>query len=212
MCEETHNKVKKDIKKPTYKYIEADSIIYGLSDDYAFTINEYFCIYSFFVTYSLCAKQSSKKRRIEDYGWQAEEGKKTTIVTSRLKDALSTALDLDSDPFFIFTEDNDLKARFAEVNLKDGKPTDISTERAVIGKTSGSNPYFKLFYRIRNALAHGKFILKNAPSGEQIILMQDNDNANVTARIILKKSTLLSFIRITDGKRRCFIGQLSGQI
>ena len=187
-------------KKQTYQYKEAQSIIYRLTDEYALTETEYFRLYSFFVTYSMCKAQSTKKRTIEDYGWVSRTpGKAANIVSSGLKEVLANVLHLDGNASFIFTDEDDLAVRFAETDLINVNPNEIAIERAVIGKTTTeTNAYFKLFYRIRNAFAHGRFALRLTRAGEQIVIIQDNDTYNVTARIILRKRTLLDFARVVD--------------
>lgn len=194
------NQNKKPQEKQTYKYIKNNSIIHNLKDEYEFTKDEYYLLYQFFVTYSMCGKQSSKIREIDDYGWKSKKtDQKNDIVTSGLKSALSSILDLDTNPMFILTEKDNLREKFAEVNLTDGNPTEIITERAVIGKTlSESNSYFKLFYRVRDGFAHGKFVLRLGENNEKMLIIQDDDRYNVTARIIIKKDTLLDYVRTID--------------
>ena len=96
------------------------------------------------------------------------------------------------------TDKTVFKDLLTKCNLEDGQLTDFDTERVVIGKTTESNKYLKLFYRIRNGLAHGRFILKYSSDNQKMIIIQDNDTYNVTARIVLKLSTLLSFVEQID--------------
>lgn len=183
-------------KKQTYKYIIADSILGNLHDEYSLSEQEYYRIYSFYVTYSMCGKQSAKKRTFTDYGWPSESVKNTA-----LGNALTTELCLNRKSNFIFTNEDDLATQFINNDLQDGLLADVDTERAVIGKTSESNKHLKLFYRIRNGFAHGKFNLRLASNNEKMITIQDDDGNNVTARIVLKLSTLLAFIDAVDINR-----------
>lgn len=189
--------LKQERAKQTYKYQECKSIIYGLEDEFWFSKDEYYLLYSFYVTYSLCGRQSLKKRKIEDYGWgTASEAK--SYAKSGLKAALQNVVNLMDNSQFIFTEENDLKDQFEALNLKDGIPDDISTERCVVARTSETNPYYKLFYRIRDGLAHGCFTLQYGKNRERMFIMQDHDSNNVTARIILKVSTLIDMAKTVN--------------
>ena len=179
--------------KQTYKYVENQSILYGEVDQYELTTHEYNKIYNFYVTYSICGKQSMKKRSLTDYGWE-----NNSIVNSGAKNKLESILKLDENYNFIFTYEDNLKKSFSDVSLEDGQIIDFHPERAAIGKTKESNKYFKLFYRIRNGLAHGRFILRYNSLGEKMVLIQDNDTHNVTARIVLKLETILRFIDAID--------------
>ncbi len=117
---------------------------------------------------------------------------------SPLGEALVDVINLNRNENFIFTEKDDLRDRFETCDLLDGDITNLNIERGVIGKTSETCNHLKLFYRIRNALAHGKFKLRLNNANEKIVVIQDDNGHNVTARIVLKLSTILSLIDATD--------------
>ena len=179
--------------KQTYQYKIADSILGMVPDNFALTIDEYYRIYTFFVTYSMCDKQSAKKRSFSDYGWQ-----NGNIKNTALGNALAAVLNLNRNPHFIFTDKNELGTKFNALDLPDGIATNLAYERAVVGKTSESNNYMKLFYRIRDGFAHGKFKLRFSTTNEKMVVIQDDDGHNVTARIIIKLDTLLNFVSAID--------------
>ncbi len=184
-------------KRQTYRYKKAKSILEGLSDEYELTENEYYKLYSFFVTYSLCENQSRKSKTFTDYGWSSNQLKLASKDGVILKNELKKIIDLTKSNF-VFTDEDDLKEKFDSLNLQDAALTDYDTERMVISKTNAGNKYLKLFYRIRNGLAHGKFILKKSSAGEKMFVMQDDDKINVTARIVIKLSTLFEFVDEID--------------
>lgn len=183
---------KNKIKKQTYKYEIKKSII-ATNDDYDLSKEEYYLIYSFYVTYSLCKRQSFKNRTFIDYGWESN-----SINNPQLNNALNSVLNFSNSTTFIFTEEDDLKEKFNEYNLRDGVLENYDTERCVIRKTNETNKYLRLFYRIRNCLAHGNFSFKYSSNKEKMVCFQDNDGHNVTARIVIKLSTLLNFIYSID--------------
>lgn len=184
-----------------YKYIKENSIIYAERDEYLLTEHEFFCMYSFYVTYSMCGVQSFKKRSFSDYGWEDNLIEKTIEhkkIKTNLGKALSNAVELENNRFRFLTDKGKLDDLFEKCNLLDGALSDYDTERAVIGSTNETNKYLKLFYRIRDGFAHGKFLLKYSSNHEKMVIIQDDDTNNVTARIVIKLSTLLSIIEAVD--------------
>lgn len=180
-------------EKQTYRYSKGSSILGNLHDEYQLSQEEYYKIYSFYVTYSMCGSQSAKKRNFTSYGWDSE-----SIKATSLGEALLTVLNLNRNPVFVFTDRDDLAAQFGALSLTDGELENVDYERAVIGKTSENNNYLRLFYRIRDGFAHGKYLLRFSSFGERMVIIQDDDRHNVTARIVLKLSTLLKFIEVID--------------
>lgn len=193
--------------KQTYKYRQEDSILQG-KNDYALEQEEYYLLYNFFVTYSVCGTQSFQKRSFIDYGWDTNniefkenKKKKDTALGAVLKKCLNVYR-----KEFMFTEKDNLKTLFIQNKLPDKVLPNYDTERAVIGITNG-NRYIKLFHRIRNCLAHGRFLLKYSSNSEKMIVFQDNDKDNVTARMLLKLQTLLDIILAID-KNKLIVGNI----
>lgn len=84
------------------------------------------------------------------------------------------------------------------MSLNDGLITDLSFERCVIGKTWENNVYLKLFHRVRDGFAHGKYCLRLSEDNIKMVVIQDDDSNNVTGRIVIRLSTLLNFITEID--------------
>lgn len=181
----------------TYQYKKGESILGDLHDDYQLTQEEFYKLYSFYVTFSMCGNQSAKKRTFIDYGWESE-----TIKNSPgLENALARVINFRDNDSFVFTDKNDLGDQFMRNDLTDGELTNIEDERAVIGKTEG-NRYLKLFYRVRDGFAHGKHVLRETSTREKMVIIQDDNGHNVTARIVIKLSTLLRFVEVIDINNR----------
>lgn len=190
----------------SYKYRISESIIGCANDEYELSQTEYASLYSFFVTYSMCDRQSFKKRSFIDYGWKTNSIQVVDVVDKKkivtnLGEALVSVIDFSKNSNFIFTREDNLNELFKNNNLADGMLNNYDIERCVISKTPGSNRYLKLFHRIRNGLAHGKFLLKLSSTNEKMVVIQDDDGTNVTARLVLRLSTLLRFICIIDIKK-----------
>lgn len=184
--------------KQTYKYIKSKSIIFDQKDEYSLTEKEYYLLYSFYVTYSMCGNQSQKKKNFETYGWSCNNIQYNNKQSTPLGNALKSVIDFSISKDFIFTEQDNLEESFIQNRLTDGVLNDFDTERAVIAITNEQNKYLKLFYRIRNGFAHGNFLLKFSSINEKMVIIQDHGRGNVTARIVIKLSTLLKFISIID--------------
>ena len=178
--------------KNSYKYIKENSILKKIVDEYNLTLEEYYLLHSFYVTYSLCDNQSAKKRTFVDYGWSTNK-----INDTELGIALSSVLNLNRNPEFLFVQD-DIGKQFQNHDLKDRNLINIEIERAVMVKSSENNNYLRFFHRIRNGLAHGKYCLCYSKNQEKMIIIQDDDTHNVTARIVVRLSTLLNFIIVVD--------------
>ena len=178
--------------------VDGRSILDGVLDEYALSEHEYYTLYSFFVTYSLCKKQSNKKRTLRDYGHPYVQ-----IVKSGVRKSLQSVLRIEKkkgeETCFIFSEAKSRPKNFTKINLGDGALSDYDKERAVLPKDSEQNQYFILFHHVRNGLAHGQFALVFSSTGEKMVVMEDKTRTgNVNARIVLKLNTLLSLVATID--------------
>ena len=140
----------------------------------------------------MCGNQSAKKRTFCHYGWESEK-----ITNTKLGNALKRVINWDTEKF-VFTEENELKEQFNSLSLNDGLVADLSFERCVVGKTDENNRYLKLFHRIRNGFAHGKYCLRLSEDNTKMVVIQDNDRYNVTGQIVIRLGTLLNFINEID--------------
>lgn len=188
-------------RKQTYQYKKDNSILANQEDEYKLSVKEYYRLYNFFVTYSCCGNQSMKKRELVDYGWDGYATKPDEQMTDEkhyLKDAVLSIIDLSDKSHFIFTDEDNLRECYEKLALTDGILPEFDTERGVISRTNESNQFLKLCYRIRDGFAHGKFLLKLNSNNEKMIIIQDDDSKNVTARIVIKLDTLIRIITIVD--------------
>ena len=180
----------------SYKYIKANSILGNDEDEYALTKAEFYSIYSFFVSYSMCGNQSAKKRTFIDYGWETEK-----LTNTDLGMALSSVIKLNKNSNFLFVEKKELAEKFALLQLEDGSIENLDVERAVLIRNGENNNYLRLFYRIRDGFAHGKFKLRYSSQGKRMVIIQDDDGNCVTARIVISLDTILRFVTVIDVHR-----------
>ena len=81
--------------------------------------------------------------------------------------------------------------------LKDHFPHSFEKE-VICFRNNKNNQFISAFYHIRNALAHGRFCIQNV-NGEDFFAFEDVGKNKVSARMILRKSTLLQWIELIEG-------------
>ena len=163
-----------------------------------FNDEELFRIVVFYVFHSPCKSLSAMGKGLSDYGWFAP-WKKPYYLNKQLKQAASNH-DL------LFSVDN--YEKFSDIlesaNLKEDFPSDLETER-ICSYNKKKNQFLSVFYHIRNAFSHGRLNMVDV-NGECVFILEDvNTRAKnrygqlaVSARMILKKSTLLKWIDIIE--------------
>jgi peptidyl-tRNA hydrolase len=176
----------------TYKYIKNKSILNDSRPEVVLDSKVEYLLLKFFVVNTPCETTSRRAISLKEYGWKEKYNSKYG-----LQKRLDPIIDIDSGNY-IFTDEDDLLDRFEENKLMDNMLEDIITERFVIGKTPESNKLLKLLRHIRNCFAHGKYLVVKNSIDQHMMIMQDNDNNNVTARIILRVNTLVEMIKIID--------------
>jgi len=163
-----------------------------------FNDEELFRIVVFYVFHSPCKSLSAMGKSLSDYGWSAP-WKKPYYLNKQLKQAASNH-DL------LFSVDN--YEKFSDIlesaNLKEDFSSDLETER-ICSYNKKKNQFLSVFYHIRNAFSHGRLNMIDV-DGECVFILEDvNTKAKnrygqlaVSARMILKKSTLLKWIDIIE--------------
>lgn len=177
--------------RQTYKYIIDNSILNDDRDEISLDFRTEYLLFKFFIVNTPCDDISRRGISFENYGWLGKINKK-----NGLQQSLKPIFDLDLKRY-IFTDINNLTEKFKENDLVDCKLKNIDLERCVIGKTLG-NKLQKFCRHIRNCFSHGKYIVVLNSINELTLVMQDDNRYNVTARIVIKVSTLVEMIKIID--------------
>lgn len=151
-----------------------------------------FEIMKFFVIRTPYAQTSLKGVPLSAHGWKGN-----SIKT--LKEKLQAEL-CNKNLFFIQESANDMKNALVAAGLVDDFPTNCTHE--AVCYTKKDNQIQGLCYHIRNCFAHGRFLLKKNGTNsffafEDISIYKKQ--RKVSARMILKKSTLLKWIEIIEG-------------
>ena len=163
---------------------------------------ELFRIVTFFVFHSPCPGLSSMGKPLSAYNWN-KPWRKPFYLNRQLRQAASTYNLL----FSASTYEN-MREALSKANLLERFPDDIKTERICIYDKM-QNQFLSVFYHIRNAFAHCRLNMVDV-DGECVFILEDvqpKKNSNqlrVSARMILRKTTLLNWIDIIEAGEKEF--------
>lgn len=147
----------------------------------------------FFVFHSPCEGLSAMGCSLEEYNWKTPWRKPYWLNKQLKRSASNYKLLYSADSYKAMNE------ALAKANLLDNFPSDLSTER-ISAYDCKKNQFQSVFYHIRNAFAHGRFSLVDI-NGECVLILEDRKNNSsqmISARMILKKSTLIKWIEIIE--------------
>lgn len=161
-----------------------------------FNDEDLFRIVTFFVFHSPCPELSSMGRSLSEYGWTAP-WRKPYYLNRQLRQA-ATNYNLIYSANGYDAMENALE----KATLKDSFPSDFETERVCIYDNQ-NNQFLSVFYHLRNAFAHCRLNMVDA-DGDCVFILEDVQPKRnsillkVSARMILRKSTLLKWIDIIE--------------
>lgn len=192
--------------KTTFRYTKKNSIIETPSfPSVDLTESEMALLFKFYIVEPPITRQSSKSVTLAERGWVGgfeKSGLKTKL------DAICNLSDVICEPSSEAGAES-LAELFSKRDLLDGPVGNLSEERAVITGKGESNSFLRLLRHIRNCFAHGNFLLQMNADEDEVFVMEDREtgkNPNVTARMVLKKETIIAWaetiMRGTDGERR----------
>lgn len=165
-----------------------------------FNDQDLFKIVIFFVFHSPCANLSTMSKSLSDYGWNTP-WRKPYCLNKQLRQTASTY-----NLIFSAKGYDEMEVALEKADLKDAFPSDFSRERICIYDNQG-NQFLSVFYHIRNAFAHCRLNMVDV-DGECVFILEDvqpKKNAEplkVSARMILRKSTLLNWIELIENGER----------
>jgi len=161
-----------------------------------FEDKDLFKIVVFFVFHSPCQSLSALSKTLQEYGWNTP-WKKPYYLNKQLKQASSNFNLLFSTDAY-----NKMDEALEKAELIDNFPSNLIQERVCIYDKE-KNQFLSTFYHIRNAFAHGRLNMVDV-DGECVFILEDivenkkKRTCKVSARMILKKSTLLKWIEIIE--------------
>lgn len=161
-----------------------------------FEDKDLFRIVVFFVFHSPCENVSARGISMQDYHW-SNPWNEPYYLNQRLIDA-------SNNPKLLYSAKNYeiMGDKLKEANLRENFPCDFSKERICFHNCKKNN-FLSVFYHLRNAFSHGRLNMVNI-DGECVFVIEDispkckKGKHLVSARMILKKSTLLKWIDIIE--------------
>lgn len=152
----------------------------------------------FYVINTPCTDLSSSSISILSYGWKKDVWKK-----GKLKEALFDVAKLIPQKTFISAKKTDeMKVACRKAKLTEGFYKNRNEERIAIYKPSRYNEFLAICYHIRNSFAHGRLAMhaiKGNPTDIMFVLEDGvpyNGQFQVRSRMLLKRSTLLTWMKI----------------
>lgn len=166
-----------------------------------FNDKELFRIVTFFVFHSPCPMLSSMGKTLTEYGWNTP-WRKPYYLNRHLRQS-STNYNL----LFSASTYERMSEACQKADFLDNFPSDLSTERIAIYDNKG-NQFMSVFYHIRNAFAHCRINMVDV-DGECTFIMEDivkeKTKHKVSARMILRKSTLIKWIDIIESGEKEYV-------
>ena len=166
-----------------------------------FDDKELYRIVIFYVFHSPCPQISSMGRTLEEYGWSTPWRKPFYLNRHLRKSSTNFNLIYSADSY------DNLEKALRKANLLDAFPCDLHTERICIYDNK-KNQFLSVFYHLRNAFAHCRLNMVDV-DGECVFILEDvvrsKDKNKISARMILRKSTLLKWIDIIESGEEKYI-------
>lgn len=149
-------------------------------------------IFFFFTIFTPCTDLSCRGKSLKSYRWDDKKVLKDFLIKQK-------SIEIQSGNTY-----EELEAKLQESDLKNGFPEDTISEKIYI--RVDDNELMSIFRHLRNSFAHGRFNVIDS-NGEQYFLFEDRSTRidkkkntyPVSARMILRKSTLLKWITIIEG-------------
>ena len=147
-------------------------------------------LFIFYVINTPCKNVSGRGVDLTEYGWDEK------ILHSKLNKYLLEVAGLKKGVTFAIENIRNMRMSCETISLMENFYENRNTERIVMYDKC-SNEFLSICYHVRNSFAHGQFEMYE-DRDEITFVMEDfstHDNA-VSARMVLKKSTLLKWIEI----------------
>lgn len=183
-----------DKKKPISKLNPEDYIV---ADDNPAWLNtpspfnelddDWISIIVFFVFHVPAIGVSARSKKMEYYGWS---NRKDSQDYKNLIEKLIKYSKMERKSFCYKDKNKDFKREIIKNNFYGNFPPDLIEEK-VIFKKQKYGQVDSLLHHIRNSFAHGRIAFCKNNNITYIIMEDINKNNNVSARMILSKTTLL---------------------
>lgn len=154
-------------------------------------------ILDFFQFHSPVKGLSARCVTIQEYGWHSP-WKKPFWLNKQLKQ-MSSNYEL----LFSASDQSCMTENLEKAELKENFPSDLDRERICVVDNK-KNQFLSVFYHIRDSFAHGRFYVHDC-NENKVFVMEDvgtkkyGDKKPLTARMIIRKETLVKWIDLIKG-------------
>lgn len=184
-----------------YLHVSKDPSWINSEDTEKYGIESLAGIMLFYVVFCPCKQYATQKRTLEYYKWKKKPWSSNRYLKAELNKIATKSFQNQRK----MTEWYNIKSQLDALNRADRHWFESSSEFAVYSNIETSD-YMSLFYHIRCALAHGRFLIMDH-SGDKYYALENGivkgKRFFVKARIVLKEETLLGWIRIiTNGPQQ----------
>ncbi len=163
--------------------VKAEKPTWIKNNNIEFSDSNFQKIIDFYLFKTPAENLSARSKSVESYGWNNTYNLKKKIGLTSNQSLFTFAETLKEMEEAL--SDSNLKKRFWENH----------NERVCLYVQK--NQLNSLFYHIRNSLAHGRFdIIKR--NTDNIFVMEDVNKKCISARMVIKESTLLNWIEIIE--------------
>ena len=166
-----------------------------------FNSEELYRIVTFFVFQSPCPGLSARGRTLQEYGW-TRPWAKPYYLNRQMKQSSSNYELLYSASAY-----DKMSEALKKADLYENFPNDYSRERICIYDAK-KNQFMSVFYHLRNAFAHCRLNMLDV-DGECVFILEDvapgRGQKKVSARMILRRSTLLNWIDLIEGGEKEYV-------
>ncbi len=162
-----------------------------------FADSDLYRIVTFFVFHSPCNRLSAMSKSLNEYGW-TDPWAKPFYLNKQLTQATTSNSFVFSAKYY-----DNLEPVLCKAECKDNFPSKLNWERVCIYDNM-RNQFLSVFYHLRNAFAHCRLNMVDY-EGECVFILEDvasnmkNGRYKLSARMILRKSTLLKWIDLIEG-------------
>lgn len=165
-----------------------------------FEDSDLYRIVIFYVFHSPCPGLSAMGKSLEEYGWKTP-WRQPFSLKRQLKQAASNY-----DLLYAVDKYKKFEENLVASDLMENFPSTFQKERICFYHNKGAQ-FVSVFYHIRNAFAHGRLNIVEADNEcffvlEDVLPPSKNGEKKLSARMIIKKQTLLNWIEIIEGGER----------
>lgn len=153
-------------------------------------------IVTFFVFHSPCKELSAMSKTLDEYGWKKPWQKPYWLNKQLIQASTNCNLLFPANTY------QDFDIALKKAGMYDKFPDNLEQERIALYDKK-KNQFMSVFYHLRNAFAHCRLNMVDV-NNECVFVLEDAYKQKITARMILKKSTLIKWIDIIEAGEKVY--------